>query len=323
MKMFHAAGALLLSMAFLCPIGASAQDWPNRPITMIIPLAPGGPGDILARVVADKMAKNLGQSVIARNEPAAGMIVGTESLIKSKPDGYTLGYLGGTMTTYHLVNKNPRFRVTTDLAGVSGATRTPVGFVGSVKLPVTNLQELIEHAKRNPSKLNGASVGFGSSPHLLIEYLNSFAGVNIVHIPYAGAVAAFQAVITGESDLFLVATPGLYKPHLDGGKVKVFAVTSDKREPLNPSVPTAREQGQDIVLYVRQGFAAPKDTPKDLLNRLSIEVNKALSSPDVRERLNSLGNEVVGSTPEQHSKELKDEEELWTRVIKAAGMEPR
>lgn len=323
MNISSAAGAVALSIATLFPVGVLAQDWPNRPITMIIPLAPGGPGDILARVVADKIQKNVGQPVITRNEPAAGMIVGTESLIKSKPDGYTLGYLGGTMTTYHLVNKNPRFRVTTDLAGVSGATRTPVGFVGSVKLPASNLSELIEHARKNPGKLNGASVGFGSSPHLLVEYLNSFAGLQIVHIPYAGAVAAFQAVITGESDLFLVATPGLYKPHLDAGRVKVFAVTSERRESLNPGVPTAKEQGQDIVLYVRQGFAAPRDTPRDLLNRLSVEVNKALNSPDVRERLAALGNEVAGSTPEQHSKELKDEEELWTRVIKSAGLEPR
>jgi tripartite-type tricarboxylate transporter receptor subunit TctC len=308
----------LLALA-LAPI-ALAQNWPERPIHFIMTAPAGSSIDTLGRVIADKLKDRLGQPVVVENKPAAGGTVATADVAHAAPDGYAmvLAYPGPLSAT-PLMRKVP-YDVQKDLAPVIITSNQPNVLAINASLPVKTFQELVAYVKARPGKLNYASVGNGSSSHLGMELLKSMTGMDIVHVPFNGSPPAVKSTVQDETQmLFAVMQP--LQAQIDAGKLRALAVTTPKRFPLLPDLPSIAESGvPGFEVNAWNGVLVPAATPRAIVERLNREINAILAMPDVRAKLNAQGFELVGGTPEAFGKLIADDAARWAPVIRKLGL---
>ncbi|MGH8617261.1 MAG: Bug family tripartite tricarboxylate transporter substrate binding protein [Burkholderiales bacterium] len=323
--MQHFRAALGLAALAMAPFPAAAQSssasYPVKPVRMIVPFVPGGPNDIVGRAVARKLEESLGQQVVIDNRGGANGTLGTTLTAKAAPDGYTIGIGSlGTLGISPSVYPKLGYDVMKDFEHIA-----TIGSVGNAliihpSIPAKNLRELIALAKKNPGKLNYASVG--STSHLMAEMLNSMAGIQTVHIPYKGASPALVALLSGEVDYFVNAFPGLL-PHIQAGRLRALAVTTDKRSPLAPDVPTMLEAGlPGYNASTWYSLVAPAGTPRDMVTRINQATVKALRSQDLLDSFAASDTVVMIMTPEQTTDFARSEIAKWAKVVKAAGVKP-
>ena len=300
--------------------GAQAQAWPDRPIKFIMTAPAGSSIDTLGRTIAEKLSPRLGQPVVVENKAAAGGTVATAELARAAPDGYTmlLGY-PGPLAFAPLLQKLP-YDVQKDLAPVIITSNQPSVLAVNADLPVKNVAELVAYAKANPGKLNYASVGNGSSSHLTMELLKSVAGFDAVHVPFNGSPPAVTSTIQGETQmLFAVMQP--LQAQIQAGKLRAIAVTTAKRFPLLPDLPAIAESGYPTVRSdAWNGIVVPAATPKAIIARLNAEIDAILKQPDVVQKMQAQGFDLVGGTPEEFGALMKGETERWGPVIKKVGL---
>jgi len=302
------------------PVLASAQAWPERPIKFLMTAPAGSSIDMVGRTIAEKLGPRLGQPVVVENKPAASGTVAVGEAARAAPDGYTmvLGY-PGPVAFAPLLQKLP-YDVPKDLAPVIITTNQPNVLVVNSQLPVKTLGELIAYAKANPGKLNYASVGNGSSSHLVMEYLKAAAGFDATHVPFNGSPPAVTATIQNETQMmFAVMAP--LQAQIQAGKLRPIAVTTVKRFPLFPDLPTIAESGfPGFDAQAWNGILVPAATPKPIVARLNAEINAIFKLPDVIEKMRAAGFELVGGTPEDFSALLARENAQWAPVMKRLGL---
>ena len=310
--------SLLAGLAFAAT--ACAQGFPSRPMKIVVPYAPGGLPDTIARVVAVKLGESFGQQLVVENMPGAGGISGVGEVVKAQPDGYTLlvADVGQIAINPHLFSKLP-YAPLKDLAPVSMIGTSALYLVAHPSVPVNSLKELVALAKAQPGKLNYGSSGIGSIHHLATEALKSGFGIDIVHVPYKGTGQSVPALLGGQVALLYSALPSI-AGHLKDGKVKMLAISTAKRSPQTPDVPTVAESGIPGYDFVAEiGMLAPAGTPREVVNRLAGEVAKAVKQPDVVQRFTQLGIEPVGSTPEAYAQANKADFDKYATIVRATG----
>jgi tripartite-type tricarboxylate transporter receptor subunit TctC len=308
-----------LALAMLAS-GAHAQAWPAKPIKWVVPFAPGGTTDILARTIGDKLAIALGQPVIIENKPGAGGGVGADYTAKAPADGYTI--MGGTIST-HAINaslyKSLPYDPVKDFAPITLIARVPNMLVVNPDVPAKNVAELIALMKASPAKYTFASSGNGTSQHLSGELFKTMAGVEMQHIPYKGSPPALQDVVGGQVTMTFDNITTAW-PLAKGGKLRALAVTTAKRSSVAPEVPTLAESGlAGYEVGSWQGVFAPAGTPPEIVKRLNTEIVKIIRMPDVNEKLTALGAEPVGNTPEEFGALVRAEVGKWADVVKKSG----
>ena len=316
---------LAAAIAALTMVGqAGAEDFPTRPVTMVIPFAAGGPTDVLGRVVGQRMGEILGQSVVIENVGGAGGMTGSKRVADARPDGYTM-VLGtvGTHAQGQTLYKRPLYNALTDFTPVVLIAEVPIALLARKDLPVNNLKEFVAYAKANQSKMQFGSAGAGSATHLGCVVLNTAMGTTITHVPYKGTGPAMQDLVGGRID-FLCEIVSTAKPQIDGGNVKALAIMTTERSPVLPNLPTTREQGLDVQAYTWNAIFLPKNAPADVVKKLHDAAVSAMNTPAVRDRLQSLGASLVG--PDRQSsaylgKFVADEIKKWEAPIKASGVQ--
>lgn len=311
--------AALLTMAGQ----AGAQSFPNRPMTMVIPFAAGGPTDVLGRVVAARMSELLGQQVVVENVGGAGGMTGSNRVKTAAADGYTM-VLGtvGTHAQNQTLYKKPAYNSMTDFTPAGLIAEVPIMLITRKDLPVSNLKEFVDYAKANQGKMQFGSAGAGSATHLGCVVLNTALGLNITHVPYRGTGPAMQDLQGGRID-YLCEIVSTAKPQVDGGTVKAIAMLTKERSPVLKDVPTAKEQGHDIEAYTWNAIFLPKGVPADVVKKLNEAIVGTINTPAVREKLQNLGANVVSSkeaSPEYLANFVKSEIEKWAAPIKASGV---
>ena len=299
---------------------ATAQIYPQKPIRLVVGVPAGGTTDVVARLVGQKLGEQMGQQVVIDNRGGAGGNIGAEFVAKAPPDGYTLFVATiGTMTINPSLYSKMPFDTLRDFAAITQLTSMPQLLVVHPSVPVKTVKELIAYAKSRPGQLNFASGGSGTAIHLAGELFKTMAGVNIVHVAYKGGGPAMTDLIGGQVSLMFdqILTA---LPHVQSGRLRGLAVTTEKRSPAAPQIPTIAEAAlPGYAVTTWHGLLAPAGTPREIVNRLSSEAAKALQSADMRDRFAAQGVDPVSSTPEQFSAMMKTELEKWRRVIAAAG----
>jgi tripartite-type tricarboxylate transporter receptor subunit TctC len=316
--------AALAAATFICAVHAQAEDFPNRPMTMVIPFAAGGPTDILGRVVAARMGEVLGQNVIVENVAGAGGMTGSARVANATPDGYQ--FVLGTVGTHaqgQTLYKSPLYNAVTDFTPVILIANVPIVLETRKDLPVNSFKEFVAYAKENKGKMQFGSAGAGSATHLGCVLLNYVIGVNITHVPYRGTGPALQDLEGGRVD-YLCDIITTAKPPIDSGAVKGLAIFDSKRSPALPDVPTAAEQGTpNLVAYTWNAIFLPKGTPEPIVKKLHDAALAAMHTPAVHDRLTGLGAEIVSdqdATPQHLGDLVKSEIAKWAVPIKAAGV---
>jgi tripartite-type tricarboxylate transporter receptor subunit TctC len=319
---------LLLAVAFaatLASVGsAAAQDWPTRPVTMVVTVAAGSSQDVAARILALRLSELLGQQVVVENVGGAGGMTGASRVAKAAPDGYqfVLGNIG-THAMNQALYKNPLYNAATDFAPVGLIFDTPLALIARKDLPVSSLQEFIGYTKVNQAKMRYGSPGAGSSGHLACALLNATIGVNVTHVPYRGGAPAMQDLIAGRID-YQCAAPALSLPHIEDKQVKAIAILTKNRTDVLPTLASAHEQGlTDFEVVHWNAFFLPKGTPAAIIKKFHDAAVAAMETPSLQERMKEIGNAVV--VPERRSAEylqnfVVSEIEKWTALIHAANI---
>ena len=302
---------------------AQAQDYPSRPVTLIIPFAAGGPQDTIGRVIAQSMSESLGQQVVIENVGGAGGMTGSKRVADAQPDGYTLLQASvGTHAQNQSLYKKPLYNAATDFTPVAYLAETPIALITRKDLPVNNLQEFIAYAKANKEKMTFGSAGAGAATHLGCVVLNTAIGVEVTHVPYRGTGPAMQDLQGGRID-YLCEIIATGKPQIDGGTVKGIAIMTKERSPVLPALPTAAEQGLPVEAYTWSALFLPKGAPEAVVKKLNSAAVAAINTPAVKERLQGLGANVAKSdqqSPEFLGAFVKSEIEKWAAPIKASGV---
>jgi tripartite-type tricarboxylate transporter receptor subunit TctC len=313
------AACAALAALFVHTTAVTAQAYPVKPVRVIVPFAPGGSTDILARLVGHKLTEEWGQQVVVENRPGGGTVIGTDFVAKSAPDGYTLLMVStSTTTTPSLMAKLP-YDPLRDLAPVIQLVFTPNVLVVHPSLPAKSVKDLIALAKARPGQVTFGSGGIGTSPHLTGEILRMRSGVDMVHVPYKGGGPANIALMSGEiSWMFVAILPTM--PHIESGRLRPLAVSSAHRTPVLPGIPPVAETLPGFDSSPWTGVAAPGATPREIVAKLNRDIARALKAPDIQERLAKAGNEAVANTPEQFDAFFRGEIASWAKVIKEAGI---
>jgi len=308
---------VLLAAAIAFP--AAAQNYPSRPVRLIVGFAPGGGVDINARLLAPKLSEYLGQQVVVENVPGAGTNIANERVARAAPDGYTLLINTAAVAINMSLYRNLPFDTLRDFAPVSVFSQSPNVLVVNAKLPAQNVKELVAMARSSPGKLNYSSAGVGTTQHLAAELFKLRTGTFIVHIPYKGTAPSMTALIAGEVDLSFANIPSI-QGHLKSGRLRALAATAARRDPQLPEVPTMKEAGvEGVEVVVWYGVLAPAGTPRDIVQELAEGIQRATRDADVRKRMLEQGAEPVGSTPEEFTKLLREEVARWAEVVKISG----
>lgn len=312
-----AAAILLAVISF----SVNAQTFPSRPLRVIVPQPPGGGYDSAARILAEAMAASLGQPVIVENRPGGGTIVGTDAVAKAEPDGHTL-LTGGSANIVFTpaMNASLPFNPRTDFVPIGLAVANTYTLVARNDLPFSTLPDLLRYARENPGKLTYASAGNGTGQHIVAAVLWHVSGVRLTHVPYKGALAAYQDLLPGRVDLFFDASQTA-KGQIDAGRVKAIAVSGPERLPTHPTVPSIRETGAadyDMVNWI--GYFAPAATPAAVVARLRSEFARALALPEVTARFEKSGLKVLRLSPEETAALVAGDIEKWTPLLRAAGI---
>ena len=311
---FCLAGVLGLAV----PVGVAAQTYPNKPIRLIVPLAPGGAADIVARLLQGPLERTLGQPIIVENKPGASGMLGTDMVAKAAPDGHTLGISMATQTTVNpAVNTSMPYDTEKDLAPVVLVGKSPMMFLTNAGVPATTVAEFVALAKANPEKFNYATPGAASQAHLVIAYWSSLAGIQIQHVPYKGGGPAILSTVAGETQLTVMSSL-LAAPHVASGKLTALATGGLTRDPQFPDVPTMAELGYaDVEAVTWVGVYAPAGTPQEIVRKLNSEIARIIREPDIKAKLDQQGLILAGGPPEDLGKLISAEIKRWTGVAKA------
>jgi tripartite-type tricarboxylate transporter receptor subunit TctC len=296
-----------------------AQQYPAKPVRIVVPFAPGGGSDFIARFMAQRLTDSLGKQVIVENKPGAGGVLGTEAGIKSPPDGYTLTLIASSYTVNPSVYKL-NFDPVNDITPIIQLSQGPLVVVVRPGLPVKTTQDLIALAKAKPGQVNFASSGQGSVIHMATELFQSMAGIKMNHIPYKGTGPALTDTLGGQTDVFFSST-ATAMPHVQSGKLGAVAVTTARRIPALPNVPTVAESGvsgYDVVLW--HGLIGPKGLPRPIVERINGDVSKALKLKETGEQLQNDGVAPAGGSPEQFAAQIEKEIKVWRKVAADAGV---
>lgn len=318
MKLWLAAAALLV-----IPLWGNAQSaagFPSKPVRMIVPFAPGGPTDIAARVIGEKLSARWSQPVIIDNRPGAGGNVGSDIAAKSAPDGYTvvLGVTGSHAINLSLMKQMP-YHPLKDFEPLTQATIFPNAIAVHPGVPAKNLKELIELAKRQPGKLSYGSDGNGTASHLGMELMKSKSGLDMVHVPYKGSAPMLTDLVAGQVQVGITGLPAM-QAHANAGRIRLLAVTTSSRVPSNPDIPTVAEQGfAGFAAAPWAGFFVPRGTPRPIVDKLAADMIAVMRMPEVRERMAGMGSTIVASRPEEFRAFLEKEIQQWAEAVRISG----
>ncbi len=319
MRVFGALAAAL--SVLLWPALAAAQDFPNKPIRLIVPFPAGGPNDIIARVVGQRMSELTKQPVLIDNRGGQAGVLGTDAVAKANPDGYTIGIVSASALVISPTMEKVPYDVGRDFAPVTLAVTVPEMLIVASNFPANNMAELVALAKAQPGKFNFASAGVGGLPHLAGELLKLTAKIDIVHVPYRGAAPAINDLLGQQVQMAFLDLPVLL-PHIKAGTLRPIALGAPQRAPTAPDVPTTAEVGMpDILIENWYGMVAPAKTPNNIIAALNRIANEAMADPSVKEKLADQGLTVAGDTPEHFRGYIEAETKKWARVIKDAGVE--
>jgi tripartite-type tricarboxylate transporter receptor subunit TctC len=309
------------SLTSVFAVQAQAADYPSHPIKIIVPFSPGGSTDNYARLLARHLQEAWGQPVIVENRPGATGLIGTTAVKSAEPDGYTLLYTSNSAHVMGpLVRKPVPFDSVADFTPIITAFRFPVYLLASTRLPVNDIREFIALAKSQPGKLAYASVGQGSGGHLFCARFNELVGIDTLHVPYKGSAPAQLSVIAGETD-YICDSVGYSQQQVVAGKLKGLALMGEKRSPAAPDAPTMREEGVDITAHIWQGILAPRGLPKKIQNKLADELHRIMNEPEVRERVERDGYELVSFTPDEFREDIQREKEIWQKMIERMNIQ--
>ena len=314
-------GRLLTGLALLLlPALASAQDFPNKPIKLIVPFPPGGPNDIIARVVGQRMSELIKQPVVIDNRGGQGGVLGTDAVAKAAPDGYTIGIVSASSLVINPTMEKVPYDVAKDFAPVTLVTTVPEMLVVASNVAARDMGELVALAKSQPGKLNFASAGVGGLPHLAGELFKLTARIDLVHVPYRGAAPAINDLLGQQVQMAFLDLPVIL-PHIKSGMLRPIALGAPKRAPTSPEVPTTAEVGMpDLLIENWYGMIAPAGTPANIVNLLNRVTNEAMGDPKVAQKLADQGLTVAGDTPEHFRDYIGAEIRKWAKVIKDAGV---
>ena len=318
--------ALLIALAVLVSAGvpaATAQDFPNKLMRIIVPFTPGGSNDVVAREIAAGLQERFNQSAVVDNKPGGGGTIAYQYVAKSPPDGYTMMVAPASFTMGPHLSRNPVYNPVTEFAPIILVADVPFVMVVPSSLPVHTLKEFIELAKKSPNKLTFGSVGVGTPQHLGGELFKMNAGVDLIHVPFRGAIAAIPDLLAGRIDMFIGAINSLL-PLIKEGKLRAIAMAGKTRVPSLPDVPTIAETAfPDFAVGSAVGLVAPASTPADIIDLLNREVGKIIATPGFHQRMETVGVDVVGSTPAAYGKFLREDYDKWAKVVAAAGLKPQ
>jgi tripartite-type tricarboxylate transporter receptor subunit TctC len=314
----RAAALVLASLS----LGAFAQAWPNKPVKIIVPFAAGGPADIYARVIGEKLQAALGQSFVIEDKPGGGAIIGTDAVAKSAPDGYTLLMMSNTHTVNESLFAEKPYQLMRDLVPVAPVNYSDLVMVVHPSVPAANLREFLALAKAKPGELNYASSGPGTPYHMAGELLKAMAGVDIVHVPYKGSAGARTDILGGQVQMMFDAITTM-APNVRAGKLRALGTSGKVRSAVLPDVPTVSEAGvpgYDAVIWL--GIMAPAGTPRAIVERLNNEITRAANSPELKEQWAKQGAVSMSMTPEEFGRYLREDIEKWARIVKISGAKP-
>lgn len=310
--------AALLAALGICT-AAQSQEWPSRPVRIIVPFAPGGSADVFGRFVAQRLQESLGQNFVIDNRPGAGSLVGTDAVAKSAPDGYTLLLMSNTHTVNESLIPNKPFQLMRDFVPVAPLNASDLVLVGKAGLPANSLAELIRDAKARPGGMSYASSGPGTPYHMAGELFKAMAGISIVHIPYKGSGGARTDVLGGQLEMMFDAIPTMTE-HIKAGKVKALATTGRQRSASLPDVPTMSEAGvpgYEATIWL--GLMAPRGTPAAVVNRLNAEVAKITAHPEVRKTWTAQGTTAMTMSVDEFTTYMNDDIAKWARIVRISG----
>lgn len=321
-RLWGALAVMSVLAAGISPLAAQAQDFPNRPVKIVVGYSAGGAVDAVARSVGQALQGSLGQSFVVENKPGAGTNIAVKSVIDSQPDGYTLLMAANALAANMALYQPAPFDAEKDLVAVSLIGRVPVVIAANASAPFSTIKELVAAAKAKPGSISFATPGNGSTPHMAIEFFKRAAGISLLHIPYRGGSPALTDVIGGQ--LPLVAVNALEaQPHVKSGRLKVLAVLSANRTSVFPNVPTIAESGfPGFEASVWYGLVAPAATPKPVVAKLHAEVQKALQTQVVRDRMAAVGGEVLPGSAEQFAALIRSERQRYEKLVREANIKP-
>jgi tripartite-type tricarboxylate transporter receptor subunit TctC len=297
---------------------ALAADFPTKAVRWVVPYPPAGTTDVLARIIAQWLTEKMGQTFVIDNKPGAGNNIGVEAVVNAPPDGYTMLLVNPANGINATLYKNLNFNFIRDIAPVAGLVRTPNVMEVTNSFPAKNVQEFIAYCKANPGKINMASSGSGTSVHLSGELFKSMTGCDMLHVPYKGAGPALTDLIGGQVHVIFDNLPSSVG-HIKGGRIRALAVTSEQRDGALPDVPTVAETVPGYEATAWFGIGMPKGTPRDIIDKVNAEVNRALADPKMRERLAELGGKPIAGTPEDFGKIIAAETAKWEKVVISSG----
>jgi tripartite-type tricarboxylate transporter receptor subunit TctC len=321
MKLFTRLVSMAALLAVIAPSvlsNAHAADYPVKPVRWVVPYPPGGTTDVLARIVAQWLTEKMGQQFIVENKPGAGNNIGTEAVVNATPDGYTMLLVNPAHGINASLYKKLPFNFMRDIAPVAGLVRTPNVMVVTNSLPVKTVPEFIAYCKANPTKVNMASSGSGTSTHLSGELFKAMTGCTMQHVPYKGAGPVLTDLIGGQIQVFFDNLPSS-AGHIKSGAIRALGVTSAAREPSVPTVPTVGETVAGYEATAWFGIGMPKGSPREAIDRVNAEINRALADPKMRARLAELGGVPMTGSPEDFGRTIAAETEKWAKVVATSG----
>ena len=313
--------AAVVAAAAAVPQFASALDYPTRPVRIIAGFAAGGGVDVTARLIGQWLTDRLGQSFVIENRPGAGGNIGTEAVVNAAPDGYTLLLATVPNAVNASLYEKLNFNFIRDIVPVAGVIRVPMVILLNPSVPAATVAEFISYAKANPDKVNMASAGNGSAPHMAGELFKMMAGVNLVHVPYRGQGPALTDLLSGQVQVLFAATPGTTE-YITTGKLRALAVTSASRAEMLPELRTVAEFVPGYEASQWYGIGVPRNTPVEIVDKLNKEINAAIADPAMKARFAAIGGEPLPGSPAEFGKLISEETEKWGKVVRAAGIKP-
>lgn len=314
-----AIGMIAMGFSVFCSIGSAvALDYPTRSVRWVVPYPAGGATDIIARLVGQRLSERLGQQFIIENKPGGGNNIGTESVVKADPDGYTMLLVNPANGINASLYAKLNFNFIRDIAPVAGIARVPNVMVVPLDFPAKTVAEFITYAKANPGKVNMASSGNGTSIHLSGELFKAMTGVDMLHVPYRGSAPAITDMLGGRVQVMFDNMPSAI-PHIKAGTLRALAVTTTVRSPELPDVPTVADTVKDYEASAWFGIGMPRDTPKEIVDKLNKEVNLIIAEPAMKQRLSEMGGITMPGTPAQFGAVIAAETEKWEKVVKFSG----